>query len=69
MLHARAAMVDEHGDERHGAQEVSPAERESKKNPANKQDLNKPAPGRDEPPAEPVEQHKRGPESPWMGGG
>jgi hypothetical protein len=62
-------LVDEQGDERHGAQEESPAEREAKKNPANRQDLDKPTEGRDEPPAEAVKQGKRGPESPWMGGG
>ena len=62
-------MVDEHGDERSGAQQVSPAEREAKKNPANQQDLTKPPQGRDEPPATPVEQRKRDPDSPWMGGG
>lgn len=62
-------MHDEHGDETRGAQQVSPAEREAKKNPANQQDLEKPPQGRDEPPAEPVKKGKRGPESPWMGGG
>jgi hypothetical protein len=62
-------MVDEQGDERRAPQNESTGEREARKNPANQQDLNKPAQGRDEPPAEPVEQHKRGPESPWMGGG
>jgi hypothetical protein len=62
-------MTDEQGDERRGAQEESASERERKKNPANQQDLDKPAQGRDEPPAAPVEQGKRGPESPWMGGG
>lgn len=52
-----------------GAQQESPAEREAKKNPANKQNLEKPAEGRDEPPAEPVKQGKRDKKSPWMGGG
>ena len=52
-----------------GAQRESPAERESKNNPANRQDLDKPAQGRDEPPAEPIERGKRTPGSPWMGGG
>jgi hypothetical protein len=62
-------MSDEQGTERRGAQQVSTGEREAKKNPANQQDLTKPPQGRDEPPAEPVGQHKRGPDSPWMGGG
>lgn len=62
-------MVDEHGDERRGAQRKSPAEREAEHNPANQQDLEKPAPGRDEPPTKPVEQGKRTRDSPWMGGG
>jgi hypothetical protein len=62
-------MPDEHGDERRGAQQVSPAERENKKNPANQQDLTKPPQGRDEPPAKPVDQPQRDPGSPWMGGG
>ena len=62
-------MVDEQGKERHGAQQESPAEREGKKNPANQQDLDKPAEGRDEPPAETVKRGKRSPDSPWMGGG
>ena len=61
--------MDEQGDERRGAQNESPAKREAKRNQADQQDLNKPPQGRDEPPAEPVEQRKRGPESPWMGGG
>jgi len=61
-------MTNEQGSDRRGAQQESTAEREAKKNPAN-QDLNKPPEGRDQPPAEPVEQGKRGPESPWMGGG
>ena len=47
----------------------SPAEREAKKNPSDKQDLEKPSEGRDKPPAETVEQGKRSPKSPWMGGG
>ena len=63
------SMVDEQGDEREGAQQESPAEREAKKNPSEKQDLEKPSEGRDEPPAETVEQGKRSPKSPWMGGG
>ena len=62
-------MVEEHGDDRTGAQQESPAEREAKKNPAEKQDLEKPSEGRDEPPAETVENGKRSPDSPWMGGG
>ena len=62
-------MTDEHGDERRGAQRQSPAEREARKNPANRQDLDKPPEGRDEPPAETVEEAKRSPDSPWMGGG
>jgi len=62
-------MTDEQGDEQRGAQNESPAEREAKKNPANQQDLNKPSPGRDKPPAEAVKSGKRDPDSPWMGGG
>ena len=62
-------MVEEHGNDRTGAQQESPAEREAKKNPAEKQDLEKPSEGRDEPPAETVENGKRSPDSPWMGGG
>ncbi len=62
-------MVEEQGNEREGAQQVSPAEREAKKNPSDKQDLEKPSEGRDKPPAETVEQGKRSPKSPWMGGG
>jgi hypothetical protein len=59
-------MTDEQG---HDAQRETPAEREAKKNPANRQDLEKPAPGRDEPPADAVKAGKRSPDSPWMGGG
>ena len=62
-------VVEEHGNERKGAQQESPAEREAKKNPSQKQDLKKPPEGRDEPPADTVEQGKRSPKSPWMGGG
>jgi hypothetical protein len=64
-----AGMVEEQGNEREGAQLESPAEREAKKNPSEKQDLEKPSEGRDKPPAETVEQGKRSPKSPWMGGG
>ena len=63
-----SGMVDKQGDES-GAQQESPAEREAKKNPANKQDLEKPSEGRDTPPDETVEKGKRSPDSPWMGGG
>jgi hypothetical protein len=62
-------MTEEHGDERRGAQQQSPAEREVKKNPANRQDRGKPPEGRDEPPAETVDKGKRSSDSPWMGGG
>ena len=62
-------MVDEQGDERRGAQQESPLDREAKKNPADKQDFEKPPEGRDEPPAETTEQRDRSPSSPWMGGG
>jgi hypothetical protein len=62
-------MSNEQGSDRRGAQQVSTAEREAKKNPANQQDLDKPPEGRDEPPAETVKKGQRGPESPWMGGG
>ena len=61
-------MIDEQGDERRGPQNEIPAERQARQHPAT-QDLNKPAPGRDEPPADPGAPRKRGPESPWMGGG
>ncbi len=60
-------MVDEHDREKHGAQHVNPVEREAKKNPANQQDFEKPAEGRDEAPA--ITKGKRSPKSPWMGGG
>ena len=62
-------MANEPEDDRRGPHQVTPAEREAQKNPANQQDTTKPAPGRDEPPADTAEQRKRGPESPWMGGG
>jgi len=62
-------MVDEQGDERRGAQQETPAERETKKNPTDRQDFEKPSEGRDLPPGETVEQGKRSPKSPWMGGG
>jgi len=62
-------MTDEQGDERRGAQDESPAEREARKNPANQQDRDKPSPGRGEAPAETVKSGKRDPDSPWMGGG
>jgi hypothetical protein len=62
-------MTDEQGVERRGAQRESPAEREARKNPANQQDPDKPPEGRDQPPAETVKEGKRGPNSPWMGGG
>ena len=61
-------MVDEQGDERRDAQQESAAEREAKKNPANQQDLGRPAEGRDQAPAEKVEQGRRSPKSPWLGG-
>ena len=62
-------MVDEHNRKKQGAQQENPAEREAKKNPANQQDLDKPAEGRDEAPADRVKEGKRSPKSPWMGGG
>jgi hypothetical protein len=62
-------MTDEQGDERRGAQNESPAEREAKKNPTHQQDLDKPPAGRDEPPAEPIDQGKRSRSGPWLGGG
>jgi hypothetical protein len=62
-------MVDEQGDERRGAQRETPAERENKKNPANRQDLDRPADGRDQAPAKTEDGGKRSPNSPWMGGG
>jgi hypothetical protein len=62
-------MTDERADERRAPQDESSAEREAPKNPANQQDLEKPAEGRDEPPADAVKSGKRDPDSPWMGGG
>lgn len=62
-------MTDEQGNDRRGAQQETPAERESKKNPSEQQDLERPPEGRDEAPAETVEQGKRNPQSPWLGGG
>jgi hypothetical protein len=62
-------MTDEQGDEQRGAQNETAAEREAKKNPANRQDFDKPPQGRDEPPADAVKPGKRDPDSPWMGGG
>jgi hypothetical protein len=62
-------MGTERHDERRAPQHESPAEREARKNPANQQDLDKPAQGRDEPPGDAVKSGKRDPESPWMGGG
>jgi hypothetical protein len=62
-------MVDEQGDERRGAQQESPAEREAKKNRAEKQDIQKPSEGRDKPPDKTLERGKRSSDSPWMGGG
>jgi hypothetical protein len=61
--------MDEQGDERRGAQQETPAEREAKKNPSNHQDLEESPQGRDEPPAQPVKKGQRSPDSPWMGGG
>jgi hypothetical protein len=62
-------MVDEQGDERRGAQQESPAARENKKNPANRQDLDRPSEGRDKAPEKTEKTGKRSPDSPWMGGG
>ena len=62
-------MTDEQGTDRSAPQNESPGEREKKKDPANRQDFSKPAEGRDKPPAKPVEEGKRGPRSPWLGGG
>jgi hypothetical protein len=62
-------VVDEQGDERRGAQQETVAEREARKNPANRQDLEQPPEGRDEPPAEAVKEGNRDPKSPWLGGG
>jgi hypothetical protein len=62
-------MTEEHGHERRGAQQESPADREAKNNPANQQDFEAPPEGRDAPPAEKVETGERGTESPWLGGG
>jgi hypothetical protein len=62
-------MVSEQGDDRRGAQQETPAEREAKKNPANQQDLAKPSEGRDEAPSDVVRRGKRSPKSPWLGGG
>jgi len=63
-------VVDEQGDERRGAQQERPADREAKKNPVDEQDFKKPSEGRDKPPdKKTVEKGKRSPDSPWMGGG
>jgi hypothetical protein len=62
-------MVDEQGDELRGAQQERPAEREAKRNPADRQDLERPSKGRDEPPDDAVDEGKRSPDDPWMGGG
>jgi hypothetical protein len=64
----RVGMIEEQGNEREGAQRQSPAERERKKNPSARQDLEKPPEGRDEPP-DAVKKVKRSPKTPWMGGG
>jgi len=61
--------MEEQGDETRGAQQESTHEREQKRNPAEQQDLTKPAEGRDAPPRETVKKGKRDPKSPWMGGG
>jgi hypothetical protein len=62
-------MIDQKHDDRRAPQHESPAERENKKNPANQQELDKPPAGRDEPPAEPIDQGKRSRNGPWLGGG
>jgi hypothetical protein len=62
-------MASDQRDQKEGAQQQSPAEREAKKNPANRQDLEKPPEGRDEAPAETVKEGKRSSKSPWLGGG
>jgi hypothetical protein len=62
-------MADEHDRKKYGAQQETPAEREAKKNPANQQNLERPAEGRDEAPAKSIEKGKRSSKSPWMGGG
>jgi hypothetical protein len=62
-------MIEEQGSEREGAQQEKPAEREKKKNPSGRQDLEKSPEGRDEPPADAVKNVKRSPKTPWMGGG
>jgi hypothetical protein len=62
-------MAIEHGHERRGAQRESPGEREAKDTPSQRQDLQKPPEGRDEPPKETVKAGKRDKDSPWMGGG
>jgi hypothetical protein len=61
------AMPDEQGVAERGAQQETPLEREAKKNPANRQDLEKPSRGRDSAPTD--KQAERDPDSPWMGGG
>ena len=66
---AACNMVEEQGSERRGAQQETPLEREARKNPSNSQDVERPAEGRDEAPAEPVDQGKRSSKSPWLGGG
>ena len=62
-------MADQQDNETRGTQQETTAEREAKKNPANDQDIEKPAEGRDEPPADAIKQGKRDAKSPWLGGG
>lgn len=56
-------------DEGRAPQHETSAERENSKNPANQQDFDKPATGRDQPPDHAIDTGKRSPDSPWMGGG
>jgi hypothetical protein len=60
-------MSEEQGPAERGAQQETTLEREARKNPANRQVLDKPAEGRDSVPRD--KQAERDPDSPWMGGG
>ena len=50
-------------------QHESPAEREARKNPTNRQDPTRPPEGRDQAPDDAVKRGQRSTDSPWMGGG
>ena len=62
-------MIDEPNLTTRGAQEVTPGEREARKQAERQQDLEQPPEGRDVPPADEAKRGTRTPNSPWMGGG